>query len=215
MTKTNRIPAEVFHPSVFILEELSAREWSFVDLAQRMPGGFLVNLLALQKYLNITPENIRLGDLAYGLAAAFGSSPEYWENLEKAWLAPERSELDDNRITDSCGDVYQDIGAKPPTLVQRLRLRAGPDYAEAAERIEELEAECEAWRRRLRGSLLALQRRLEERENEWVTAERAIDEALIPHGLTLNWNETGRYYVEPFLAEVEAHTVLPGEGKNP
>ena len=33
---TKRIPAEAFHPSVFIREEMAARGWTVDDLAIRM-----------------------------------------------------------------------------------------------------------------------------------------------------------------------------------
>lgn len=80
--------AEAFHPSVFIAEELEARGWSLDDLAQRMPGDFGVNRLALDFYMTIGAETpgLRIGESAAGLAAAFGVSPELFTNLERAWV---------------------------------------------------------------------------------------------------------------------------------
>jgi len=79
---------EAFHPSIFIADELEARGWSLDDLAQRMPGDFGVNRLALDFYMTIGAETptMRLGESAAGIAAAFDVSPELFLNLEKAWV---------------------------------------------------------------------------------------------------------------------------------
>src|SRR5258708_8442599 len=76
---TARVPAEVFAPGEFLAEELEARGWSQVELAEilgRPPR--LVNELIAGKRA-ITPET------AIGLAAAFGSSPQFWMNLETTY----------------------------------------------------------------------------------------------------------------------------------
>jgi len=82
-----RVPAAVFHPSVFIREEMRARRWSRETLARRMPGDAVVNRLAIDLYLEIGPRepNLRL-DTEY-FAGAFGVSPEFFRNLEAVWLA--------------------------------------------------------------------------------------------------------------------------------
>lgn len=83
-----RTPAEAFHPSVFIAEELEARGWSLDDLALRMPGDFGINRCALDFYMTIGAETpgLRIGESASALAAAFGVSPELFANLERAWV---------------------------------------------------------------------------------------------------------------------------------
>lgn len=82
-----RIPAEAWHPSIYILEELDARGWSIADLAKRMPGDFAVNNLAMETYLLIGPgePKLRIGDTA-GLAQAFDVDAALFTNLENAWL---------------------------------------------------------------------------------------------------------------------------------
>ena len=71
-----RIPAEVFPPGEFLREELEARAWSQQELADILdrPPRLISELIAGKRA--ITPET------AKGLADAFGTSPDYWMNLE-------------------------------------------------------------------------------------------------------------------------------------
>src|SRR2546429_8136923 len=73
----NRIPAEVFAPGEFISEELEARGWSQIELAEIMsrPARLISELISGKRA--ITPET------AKGLGAAFGTGPEFWMNLER------------------------------------------------------------------------------------------------------------------------------------
>lgn len=85
---TERIPAEAFHPSEFIKDELEARGWSLADLVKRMPGDYGINYVALDFYLSVGPDEpgLRMGDNT-GIAQAFGDvDPQYFTNLERAWL---------------------------------------------------------------------------------------------------------------------------------
>lgn len=71
--------AEAFPPGEFIKEELEARQWSQLDLAEiigRHPN--VVSGLILSKR-SITP------DTAKALADAFGTSAGYWMNLQSAY----------------------------------------------------------------------------------------------------------------------------------
>src|SRR5438067_1607637 len=72
-----RTPAEVFPPGEFIGEELEARGWTQVELAEVLgrPARLISELLAGKRA--ITPET------AKGLGAAFGTGPEFWMNLER------------------------------------------------------------------------------------------------------------------------------------
>ncbi len=89
-----RTPAEVFPPGTFIKEELSARDWSTRDLAERMGGDNIdCNQCAAQLLIYAPNKGIILDeDTAAGLAKAFGTSKEYWENLDRAWRAHEAEE---------------------------------------------------------------------------------------------------------------------------
>ncbi len=73
------IPAEVFHAGEFLKEELEARGWTQAELAEIMgrPTQAISELVLGKR--GVTPET------AKGLAAAFGTSAEYWMNLETAY----------------------------------------------------------------------------------------------------------------------------------
>jgi HTH-type transcriptional regulator/antitoxin HigA len=74
-----RVPAEVFPPGEFLREELEAREWSQQELADILgrPPRLISEIIAGKRA--ITPET------AKGLADAFGTSPDYWMNLESQY----------------------------------------------------------------------------------------------------------------------------------
>lgn len=74
-----RKAAEVFPPGEFIKEELEARNWNQVELAEiigRQPS--VINEIILGKR-SISPE------IAKELGEAFGTSAEYWLNLESIY----------------------------------------------------------------------------------------------------------------------------------
>jgi len=72
-------PAEVFPPGEFIREELEARGWTQADLAEILGRPVrLVNEIIVGKR-GITPET------AKGLGAAFGTSAQFWLNLESSY----------------------------------------------------------------------------------------------------------------------------------
>ena len=76
---TQRIPAEVFPPGEFIREEIEERGWTQEDLAEISGRSLrLVNEIIMGKR-GITPET------ANGLAAAFGTSAQFWMNLESMY----------------------------------------------------------------------------------------------------------------------------------
>jgi HTH-type transcriptional regulator/antitoxin HigA len=75
----NYTPAEVFPPGEFLKEELEARGWSQVDLAEILgrPPRLVSEIISGKRA--ISPET------AQGLGDAFGVDPQYWLNLESAW----------------------------------------------------------------------------------------------------------------------------------
>lgn len=81
----------MFHPSVFILEEMEARGWTLGDLTMRMDGDPHLNRVALDLYLNVGPDDpdLLIGD-GEDLARAFGTSAEFWRRLEAGWREWER-----------------------------------------------------------------------------------------------------------------------------
>ena len=74
-----RIPAEVFPPGEIIKEELEARSWSQIELAEIMgrPARVVSEIISGKR--TITPETAR------GLGAAFGTGPTFWINVEGAY----------------------------------------------------------------------------------------------------------------------------------
>ncbi|MBF0564809.1 MAG: HigA family addiction module antidote protein [Nitrospirae bacterium] len=76
---TDRRVAEVFSPGEFIQEELEARNWSRADLAA-ITGcrPDVINEI-------ITGERTITQETAEVLAEAFGTSAQYWMNLEGAY----------------------------------------------------------------------------------------------------------------------------------
>ena len=74
-----RIAAEVFPPGEFLKEELEARNWSQVELAEILdrPPRLISEIIAGKRA--VTPET------AKGLGEALGTGPEFWMNLESAW----------------------------------------------------------------------------------------------------------------------------------
>jgi HTH-type transcriptional regulator/antitoxin HigA len=76
---SSKTPAQVLPPGEFIREELEARDWSQVELAQILGKPTqAVNEVLLGKR-GITP------DMALALAEAFGTSAELWMNLETSY----------------------------------------------------------------------------------------------------------------------------------
>lgn len=76
---TDRIPAEVFPPGEFLRDELENRGWNqteFSEIIGRPPR--VVNEIIAAKR-SVTPET------AQELAAALGTSAQYWLNLESAY----------------------------------------------------------------------------------------------------------------------------------
>lgn len=81
-----RRPAEVFPVGVHLQEELAARGWTAADLVRRMPGNPEINELAVDLALYLEDPDVLLGEtIARQLAAALGTSPEYWLNLDQSW----------------------------------------------------------------------------------------------------------------------------------
>lgn len=81
------VPAEAFHPSVTIREEMDARDWTLRELCQRMGGDYVTQRCGMEMYLYCGESTgIRLGDDgARDLERAFGISAEFWTTTEATW----------------------------------------------------------------------------------------------------------------------------------
>lgn len=93
-------PAEVYLVWDFVKEEMEARGWTLDDLIDHLPGDQAVNRLALE-FMESEPHfdanirrDMRLGeDMAAALAQAFGTSKEFWLNIDAAWVKQQNTEL--------------------------------------------------------------------------------------------------------------------------
>jgi plasmid maintenance system antidote protein VapI len=91
-----RIPAESFHPSVFINDELKERGWSLRDLVFRMrryksEKDWAVNMLAFEMYMTVHEPDIILGEeMAHDLGTAFNVSPALFLKLHESWRSTQR-----------------------------------------------------------------------------------------------------------------------------
>ena len=119
---THRSPAEVFPPGEFINEELDARGWTQIELAEVLgrPARLVSELLAGKRA--ITPET------AKGLGAAFGTGPEFWMNLERDYRLAHA--VHDDAIVERRAKLY----AKAP--VKEMAKRG---WIEPSENIDVLE----------------------------------------------------------------------------
>ncbi len=87
-----RVPAEVFPPGEFIKEELEARGWTQMDLAEILGRPFqLVNEILAGKRA-ISPET------AQGLGEAFGTGAQVWMNLESTYRLSRTKPRDDSVV---------------------------------------------------------------------------------------------------------------------
>ena len=83
-------PAEVFPPGDFLKEELESRGWTQIDLADILgrPNRLVSEIINGRR--SISPET------AIGLGDAFGTSAEYWLNLESAYQLAKARRPDHN-----------------------------------------------------------------------------------------------------------------------
>ena len=79
MEMIERTPAEVFSPGELIKDEIEARGWSQIELAEVLgrPGRLVSELIAGKRA--ITPET------AKGLGEAFGTGAHFWMNMESSY----------------------------------------------------------------------------------------------------------------------------------
>jgi HTH-type transcriptional regulator/antitoxin HigA len=73
---SDRVQAEVFPPSEYIRSEIEERNWTELDLAERLgvSVGVIAEILSDQR--RISPE------AAHGLGQAFGTSAQTWLDLD-------------------------------------------------------------------------------------------------------------------------------------
>lgn len=87
---TSRIAAEVFPPGEFLADELEARGWTQTEFAEiiNRPQKLVNDIIHAKRA--VTPET------ATDLAAAIGTSAQFWMNLESAWQLSKVEARDDS-----------------------------------------------------------------------------------------------------------------------
>lgn len=73
-------PAEVFHPGEFIREEMRARGWTIDYLAALLGWQPTALRLIRNGHRSVVPDGAALD-----LAKVFGTSAEFWLNLQRAY----------------------------------------------------------------------------------------------------------------------------------
>jgi HTH-type transcriptional regulator/antitoxin HigA len=101
MSRPKRTVAEVLPPGDLIREELNARGWTQRDLAEIVGRPIQAINAVVNAKKEVTPET------AVALGAAFGTSPEFWLNLESAYRLSR-------------------VGPPDPTIEARARKRTQP-----------------------------------------------------------------------------------------
>lgn len=76
---SKRAGAEVFPPGEFLKEELEERNWSQIELSEIIGKSERLVSEIISGKRSVTPES------AKSFAAAFGTSPQYWMNLETTY----------------------------------------------------------------------------------------------------------------------------------
>jgi HTH-type transcriptional regulator/antitoxin HigA len=122
---TERIPAEVFPPGEFLADELEARGWPQVEFAAiiRRPVKLVNEIIAGKKA--ITPETAR------EFAAALGTSPQYWLNLENAY------QLWKTKPSPSETEITREANLRQRFPVRELIKRKWIDSSESFEVLEQ------------------------------------------------------------------------------
>ncbi len=93
-----RVPAEVWPPAQFILEEMEHRGWAMNDLA-RYSGLSAAEVVLLTMH----GEPVTL-EVAQGLGRAFNTSPMLWLRLQVAWDTSLAHELGPGELVESASD---------------------------------------------------------------------------------------------------------------
>lgn len=119
----NRIPAEVFPPGEFLGDELEARGWSQTEFAEILGRPYrAVNDLVLGKRA-ITPET------ATELAAALGTSAQFWMNLETTFQL--------SRVSNKTERISREAALRGRFPVRELKKRG---WIKESKSFDELEA---------------------------------------------------------------------------
>ena len=83
---SNRKPAEVIHPSIYLKDELKARHWDNLWNLNYIFGSYSQDIIGIiYNGAPITDKTARV------IARELGTSPELWLNLQKVWDEKKRT----------------------------------------------------------------------------------------------------------------------------
>ena len=79
-------PASVWPLASHLADEMIARDWTCVDVAERMPGDYRQNITLINLLMAVQAEKMFICDDTFSrLSAAFGISAEYFQRLQAQW----------------------------------------------------------------------------------------------------------------------------------
>ena len=83
---SNRKPAEVIHPSIYLKDELKARHWDNLWNLNYIFGSYSQDIIGIiYNGASITDRTAKV------IARELGTSPELWLNLQKVWDEKKRT----------------------------------------------------------------------------------------------------------------------------
>lgn len=116
--------AAAFHPSEYLRDELEARAWTWREFVDMSGLDYITAHGLIGGAIAITPE------YAAQIAAAFGTSPELWLNLQASWddrnprVTPNAVIPNETKLHEHLVDLYDAIRDEPGTETRsRIKLR--------------------------------------------------------------------------------------------
>lgn len=83
--QSSRAPAETFPPGEFIRDEMTARGWTVEHIHDRL-GNDPIRCCAFDLVAYVDHRELTIDEnTAEDLAMLFGTNPDYWTSLDRAW----------------------------------------------------------------------------------------------------------------------------------
>ncbi|MBG6211361.1 plasmid maintenance system antidote protein VapI [Labrenzia sp. EL_126] len=79
-------PASVWPLASFLADEMTARDWTCIDVAQRMPGNYGRNLVLINLLMAVQQDKMFICEETFSdLSEAFGISAGFFKKLHSQW----------------------------------------------------------------------------------------------------------------------------------